>query len=193
MYDVIRGNLDQLLNELQWQVSSRELFRRFKAADLSALNEVERAARFLFLQQHSFGGKVAGQTFGTDTTRGSPNLIALKQRLIAAHARLNGVYIENLDWKSCIEKYDRQHTFAYFDPPYWQLAGYGQRFEWSEYVAMAEVMASAKSKIMLSINDHKDIRELFGQFRTDEVVVRYTNGGAGSKKKDSTELIICNW
>lgn len=193
LYDVIKHDLDGLLNELQWQISARELFKRFKTADLSALNEVRRAARFLFLQQHSFGGKVTGQTFGTDTTCGAPNFESLKLRLVAAHSRLNGVYVENLDWRSCIGKYDRKHTFAYFDPPYWKLAGYGMQFDWPEYVEMAEVMASADSKIMLSINDHPDIRNLFGSFRTEEVAVRYTNGGAKSRRNDSVELIICNW
>lgn len=134
-----------------------------------------------------------GQTFGTDTTRGAPNLEALKRRLIDAHKRLNGVYIENLPWQQCVERYDRDHTLFYLDPPYWKLSGYGIKFEWDEYIQMAEFMANAKGKIMLSINDHPDIRLLFSDFRIDTVAVQYSINRLKGVAKPAGELVICNW
>ena len=42
--------------------------------------------------------------------------------------------------------------------------GYDQSFGWEQYELLAKVMAESKGKVMLSINDHPDIRELFKRF-----------------------------
>jgi hypothetical protein len=57
-------------------------------------------------------------------------------------------------WKTCIERYDRPHTFFYLDPPYWQTEGYGGPFPFEEYEAIAAAFRSLKGKAMMSINDH---------------------------------------
>lgn len=49
-------------------------------------------------------------------------------QLKAAKDRLKGVYIES--WDRCFKRYDREHTFFYAAPPYWQTAGYDQSFGW---------------------------------------------------------------
>jgi DNA adenine methylase len=191
MYFVVKSDIEALINELDWSITARALFQMHKTADLAQLTPVQRAARFLYLQNHSFGAKVAGQTFGTDTTGRAPNLVALISKLRAAHTRLNGVYIENLPWQDCIKRYDRPHTLFYLDPPYWQLAGYGVSFGWEQYAQIANLMMEAKGKVMLSINDHPDIVGLFRDFRGASVQVRYSNGNG--KSKLSTELIYCNF
>jgi len=101
----------------------------------------------------------------------------LEETLSAAHLRLASTYIERLDWKDCMRRYDRSHTLFYLDPPYWQTEGYGVEFPWDEYVAMAELMRSIKGKAVLSINDHPDVRACFAGLQMDEVPIGYTVGG----------------
>jgi hypothetical protein len=51
------------------------------------LTDIQRAARFYYLQKMAFGGKVSGQTFGTAST--SPprmNLLRIEEELSAACA-----------------------------------------------------------------------------------------------------------
>lgn len=96
-----------------------------KMARPETLTDIQRAARFFYLQQHAFGGKVTGQTFGTATTGPAINLLRIEENLSAAWQRLAGTYVENLSWLDCAQRYDRAHTFFYMDPPYWQTAGYG--------------------------------------------------------------------
>lgn len=63
------------------------------------LTDIQSAARFYYLQQNCFGGRVEGRTFGMAMT--SPpglNLLRLEETLSAAHLRLSGAYIEKLDW-----------------------------------------------------------------------------------------------
>ncbi|CRI55390.1 hypothetical protein CCOS191_0854 [Pseudomonas sp. CCOS 191] len=76
------------------------------------LTDLQCAARFLYLQQHAFGGKVTGQTFGTATTGPAINLLRMEENLSAAWQRLAGTYFANLFWFVCAERYDRAHTFV---------------------------------------------------------------------------------
>src|SRR5690606_3214030 len=134
----------------------------------------QRAARFFYLQQHAFGGKVAGQTFGTATTAPAINLLRIEENLSTAWQRLAGVYVENLHWLDCAERYDRPHTFQYMDPPYWQTEGYGVDFPYDQYLAMAEFMHRCKGKVMVSINDHPDIRAAFEGHHIERTAIRYS-------------------
>ncbi len=116
---------------------------------------------------------------------------SLEENLSAAHLRLSCSYIEHLDWQACVKKYDRPHTFFYMDPPYWETEGYGVPFEFDQYEQMAELMRTMKGKSMLSINDHPDIRRVFGEFEMEVVDINYiVGGGKGAAWK---ELIIYNW
>lgn len=82
------------------------------------LTDLERAARFLYLQRLAFGGKVTGQNFGVDMTGPSRfNLNRLGPVLEDVHERLAGVTIENLDWRGFIDRYDRAGTLFYLDRP----------------------------------------------------------------------------
>ena len=75
------------------------------------LTDIQRAARFFYLQHHAFGGKSSGQSSGTATTAPAINLLRIEENLSAAWQRLLGTYVENLPWLECAERYDRPHTF----------------------------------------------------------------------------------
>lgn len=146
----------------------------------------------LYLQQHAFGGKVDGQTWGTATTAPPVNLLRIEENLSAAHLRLSGAFIENMDWYKLMERYDRLHTLFYLDPPYWETEGYGVDFPLSEYERMADLMSRIKGKAILSLNDHPDIRRVFSRFQMDVTRINYTVGGGG-RAVEREELIIYSW
>ena len=157
------------------------------------LTDIQRAARFYYLQQHTFGGKVSGQHFGTATTGSPINLCRIEENLSAAHLRLAGTYVENPSWMDCMKRYDRAHTFFYCDPPYWQTEGYGVDFGFEQYEQMAEFMRSCKGKVMVSINDHPDIREAFNGLHRLELDIKYSVANAHGTPQTSQELVITNW
>jgi DNA adenine methylase len=112
--------------------------------------------------------------------------------LTDAHFRLSQTTIERLDWRKVIERYDRPHTLFYCDPPYWQTEGYGVGFAWEEYEALAKFADEIQGHIVISINDHPDIRALFGHLPCKAVDYEYTVGGTG-RSKAAVELIYGNW
>ena len=74
---------------------------------------------------------------------------------------LQSAYIENMSWNTIVEKYDRPHTLFYPDPPCWQTEGYGVEFRVDHYERMAELAADIKGSMVISINDHPDIKAVF--------------------------------
>ncbi|QCP50135.1 DNA adenine methylase [Trinickia violacea] len=193
LYRVVQNHLEEFVRQFKWALSSRQVFKWLQDTPPETLTDIQRAARFYYLQQNCFGARIESQTFGTATT--SPpglNLLRLEESLSAAHLRLSGTYIERLDWKTCIGRYDRSHTFFYLDPPYWQTEGYGVPFPLSEYEEMAKLLRTIKGKAILSLNDHPSIRTTFDGYQIDNVEIDYTVGGA-EHAAARTELIIYSW
>lgn len=193
LYRVVQHHLDEFVRQFRWALTSRQMFEWTKQAVPDTLTDVQRAARFYYLQKLAFGGRVEGQTFGTATTAPPGlNLLRIEEELSAAHLRLARVLIECLPWDRVVERYDRPHTLFFADPPYWQTAGYGVDFGWEQYERLAALMATMSGKMILTINDHPDIRRLFKRFDMQQASIRYTVAAA-DKRKASQELIIRSW
>jgi DNA adenine methylase len=193
LYRIVQHHLEEFCRQFKHALVSRQIYHWLKITPGETLTDIQKAARFYYLQKMGFGGKVDGRVFGIATT--SPprlNLTRIEEDLSQAHLRLSRVYVEHLDWQACITKYDRQETLFYLDPPYWQTEGYGVDFNFDQYLAMAALLREIKGKAILSINDHPDIREAFKGLPMETVGINYTVGGAG-KGAQRTELIIRNW
>lgn len=193
LYRVAKHHLEEFVHQFNFALASRQMYEWEKMKVPETLTDIQRAARFYYLQKLAFGGKVTGQTYGTSTT--APPKIRLDDvgaDLAASWQRISQANIEHLDWHKCATKYDRPHTLQYFDPPYWDTAGYGVEFPWEQYEKMAMFMSTMKGKGVMSINDHPDIRVLFRNFRIKSVPVTYTVGG-GAKQVKRKELIIRSW
>ncbi len=193
LYKVIKNHLEEFIRQFKWALSSRQIFEWEKMKRPETLTDIQRASRFYYLQKLCFGGKADNPSYGTATTSiPRLNLTNIELDLSQAWMRLQRTNIENLDWAECIRRYDREHTFFYLDPPCWKTAGYGSEFGWEQYERMAELAASVKGKMIISINDHKDIRKVFKGLKIRSVPIVYTVGGAKGRS-EKKELIIKNW
>lgn len=192
LYRVVQNHLEEFVRQFKWALSSRQVFKWLQITRPETLTDIQRAARFYYLQQHAFGGKVDGQTFGTATTTPPGlNLLRLEESLSAAHLRLSNVYIEHLPWQECLQKYDREHTLFYMDPPYWETEGYGVDFGIEQYREMALLLGQLKGKAIISLNDHPQIREIFAAYHIEATDIRYTVGGGQGVARG--EILIFSW
>ncbi|WP_265518984.1 DNA adenine methylase [Nitratireductor luteus] len=191
LFRILQRHYPQFMETLKFQITSRREFERLAACDPTTLTDLERAARFLYLQRLAFGGKVRGRSFGVDVTGGGRfNLTRLSSILDAVHERLAGVVIENLDWLDFIVRYDRPETLFYLDPPYFgNECDYGKdAFKREDFLSIAAHLASISGRFVLSLNDRPEVREIFGAFKIVSVPVTYTvSGGKGS---DVREVIV---
>jgi DNA adenine methylase len=193
LYRVVQNHLEEFVRQFKWALSSRKVFEWLKMTRPETLTDIQRAARFYYLQQSAFGGKIEGQSYGTATTTPPGlNLLRIEETLSAAHLRLANAYIEHLSWAACVDKYDRAHTLFFMDPPYWETEGYGVDFGWEQYEALAKRLGELKGKAIVTLNDHPAIRELFKAFHIEQAEHTYTVGGGGREKAVS-EVLIFSW
>lgn len=194
LYRVVAHHLDEFVGQFRWSLVSRKMWEWLDSTPVETLTDIQRAARFFYIQKLCFGGKVDGRTFGTTTTSSLHlNLLRIEEDLSAAHVRLARANIEHLGWRDCITRYDRAHTLFYCDPPYWGTEGYGVEFGLGEYDRMAELARTIKGRMVISVNDIPEMRRAFEGLRMERVELAYTVGGAGRPKNKSGELVILNW
>lgn len=191
-FRVLQRHYVAFVDMLRYQVTSRAAFQKLAALDPSSLTDLERSARFIYLQRLAFGGHVAKRTFGVDTQNPARfDVTKLVPLLEAIHDRMAGVVIERMPWADFIHRYDRPGTLFYLDPPYFGSENdYGRgMFGRDEFAQMATRLGTLKGKFILSLNDRPEVREIFSGFAMDAVRTTYTVG-SGSNAKSAGELII---
>jgi DNA adenine methylase len=192
LYRVVQHHLDEFVRQFRWALVSRELWKWLDVTPVETLTDIQRAARFYYLQRLGFGGKIESRSFGTTATTGPKlNLLRIEEDLSAAHVRLARVTIEKLDWQKCIDRYDRPHTLFYIDPPYWGTEGYGVPFEFDRYRELATAIRSMRGKAIVSVNDIPQMHEVFSGLSVGRAATTYTLANSSSQK--SSELVIRNF
>lgn len=195
LFRILQRHYEAFMDTLKWQLASRADFERLIATNADTLTDLERAARFLYLQQLSFGGKVASRHFGVDKRAPARFDVAkLREKLPEIHERLAGVTIECLPYADVIRRYDSAETLFYLDPPYWNCeADYGAGFERADFERLADQLGAIAGRFILSINDTPGARAVFGRFNLSEVETTYTVGSASAGgAKRVGELIVRN-
>ncbi len=191
-FRILQRHYQAFMDMLKWQLTSRAEFERLAAEHPHGLTDLERAARFLYLQRLAFGGKVSGRNFGVDTSGPARfDTTKLGAMLEAIHERLAGVVIECLDWRALLDRWDRPGALFYLDPPYVGSEHYYGRdlFPASDHEALAEALSRLKGRFILTVNDTSAARRMYGRFTVEGVGLSYTLSGGGSAKA-VRELIV---
>lgn len=150
--------------------------------------DVRRAAMFMKLLRYSYSSSCksyASQPF--DIRRLFGLITELKNRMA-------NVVVENQDFETLINHYDRPDAFFYADPPYFSTEDmYAVDFNLDDHVRLRDTLKNIKGKFLLSYNDCPEIRELYNGFslfdfsRTHSMAQRYEAG------KEFKELLIGNY
>lgn len=192
-FRILQRHYVAFMEMMRFQLTTRAEFERLAATDPATLTDLERAARFLYLQRTAFGGKPSGRNFGVspdqparfDVTRLGPMLEDL-------HARLAGVTIECLPYAEFIGRYDRKETLFYLDPPYWGgERDYGPGlFEREDYERLEGLLRGLSGRFILSLNDVPEVRRIFDGFEVEAVETSYTISPKPGSRGRVGELII---
>lgn len=183
-YRILQRHYVAFRDMLRFQLTTRSEFERLNRVDPSTLTDLERAARFLYLQKTAFGGKVDGRNFGVSHHRpGSFDVMKLGPMLEDLHERLAGVVIERLPFDAFIRRYDTPETLFYLDPPYWGCeTDYGaDLFSRDQFEVLALALSQVQGRFILSLNDRPEVRETFRAFRIEAVQTTYSVQGGGQR------------
>jgi len=148
---------------------------------------LDRLAQIIYKLCGTFGSKG-----GDNIIYKNPN-IEPKLRKIPKYAEyLKNTTITSKDYKSLFS-HDSANTFFYLDPPYEKSKGL-YKSDVINYTEMANRLKKIKGKFLLSINDSKEIRDIFKDFKISGLSVE--GGGQAQSdigKKSRKELFISNY
>ncbi len=189
-YRVVQNHLEEFIKQFKWVLTSREQFDDWKdQLEGRGLTDIQKAARYYYLQRLAFGGRVRNRSYGVQADgRGNRiNLLRLEEEMSDVYFRLANVRIENLSWKELITRYDKPGTFFYCDPPYYKCPDYKHNFAPDDFKALKGI----QGKFMLSIN----APPTSGRSSKTSIIRRYPYYIQWDKKGpvEANELICSNY
>lgn len=203
-YRVVRDRPEEFIHAFEWTLVARAEFERLRDLDPATLDDVERAYRFFYLLMAGWGGELGYPRFQVsmgDVAGGGNRLLGaikhLRSRILPAHERLQGVTLENIDWREFFDSYDEPGTVIYCDPPYSANSvhyQYNMR-ELAEHEALAARLARARCRWMLSAYDTPETRALY----PDRFIapVEFTSGMESGKRSGrhlaNREVLVTNF
>lgn len=189
LYRCVKYHCGELQRELEWMLSSREVFFSCKEQlDIRGLTDIQRAARFFYVVKISFGND--RRTFATNTKTIDNTILRLNE----IQARLKGVVIENRDFSDLIKVYDRKDALFYLDPPYMDAEKhYDHAFSIADHHRLRSVLGTIKGRFILSYNDNPSIRKIYDGFHIEGISRNNTLAANSDNKQQYPEVLIQNY
>lgn len=190
LFKCVKYHPSAIKDELENILNSREFYNNFKELyKSSALTDIQRAAKYLYMIKASYGAKVT--SFGAKSRD-----IADTKYLLAIKERLKRVIIENKSFEELIKQYDRSDTLFYCDPPYFGTEKYYDLektiFDERTHIKLYETLRTIKGKFILSYNDNDYVKNLYQSFKIEKVN-RQNNLTLKVGSDPYQELIIRNY
>ncbi len=191
-FRICQNHYEELVRYMRFMVVSRGWYDLLQRTDPETLTDVQRAARLHFLLKTSYAGRVVKQNFRYSSSQ-TPNFRPDKipEALEATHKRLVGVQIECLPYEKILEKYDRSTSFHFLDPPYWERKLYQFNFTAEDFRSLAARLQKIKGKFLMTLDDHPEIRKIFGNFEIRPFEMTYSSQRKPGRRYQ--ELFISNY
>lgn len=169
LFSVVKYHSEEFTKEFIYMLNSRKLFNIMR--DFIPITDIQRAAKFFFLLQRSYGAKRGQFAYARNGASGSAksqsNII---ERVRCTANRLDKVIIENEDFENIFRRYDCKTAFFYLDPPYTEGEGYATvKTKEFEHERLFNSLKNLKGRWLLSYNDCPEIRELYKEYTIIEV------------------------
>ena len=208
-YIVVRDDLEGLIKLLKTHKNRhcKEYYYNIRRIDVNELSDVERAARFLYLNKTCYNGLYRVNSKGKFNVPfgryKNPNIVNEKN-LRKAHKLLQGVTIKLQSFEKVLE--DAQGgDFIYFDPPYYPLSKTANFTSYTknafldeEQKKLAEVYRKLDERgclLMLSNSDTEFIKNLYSYdgLKIHKVKARRAINSKADKRGAINELVILNY
>lgn len=196
-FEVLRDRPDELIAWLRNTPHSRELHRKYGQAFYNGYrpdDPVERAGRFWYLRETSFGAKYESLSgYNGSVKRNVARRTRNKREQLREYSRrFDHVQIENLDFESLFDRYDSDRTLFYCDPPYVEEGDAlysGDDFDHRRFV---DCLAELEGDWIVSYTDLPPQLEEVA-VRIDEREQRYRIAQGDGWEKTNTERLVMNY
>lgn len=207
-YNVIKNNVDELIQSLQKHIYDKEYYLEVRAKKVEDLSDVEVASRFIFLNRTGFNGlyrvNKSGQ-FNVPFGRYNNPVICDEKNLRQVSEALQDVSITHQDYKKVLET-AKSGDFIYLDPPYYPINATSsftsytaEGFLEKEQTELRDTFVKLHERgcfVMLSNSDTPFINELYSGH--DGVTINKITAGRSINSKGSgrgkiTEVLVTNY
>ena len=207
-YNVIKNNVDELIQSLQKHIYDKEYYLEVRAKKVEDLSDVEVASRFIFLNRTGFNGlyrvNKSGQ-FNVPFGRYNNPVICDEKNLRQVSEALQDVSITHQDYKNVL-KTAKSGDFIYLDPPYYPINSTSsftsytaEGFLEKEQTELRDTFVKLHEKgcfVMLSNSDTPFINELYSGL--DGITINKITAGRSINSKGSgrgkiTEVLVTNY
>lgn len=203
-YKVVRNELTTLISILSEYPNDKEFFLQIRAKNPMELSDLERAARFIYLNKTCYNGLYrVNKRNEFNTPFGNyknPKICDLGVLRIASKALQNAELIATYFENSL--KDVTQDSFVYLDPPYLQVKGdsfvsYSKRgFDLESHEKLADEfdrMHQLGAKVMLSNSDTVWANVRYQAYNIIKVKNRRSINSNGAGRGKVSELLILNY
>ena len=202
LYVAIAEKFDEFSNHVYWIPRSRKLFADYQAKILSTKSEIEipdakRAAMYYYVIKNAFNKNVYNVLSKAEGRKTNWHT-GLIEELKWSRKMIDGVIVENLDFRELVKRYEPQKGDCwYLDPPY-VVAGekknyYFHDFTKNDHDALKDVcdqIHENNAKFMVSYDNRQVIKDLFKDYFVNEIKTVYSGS---ADKKERIELVITNY
>lgn len=164
IFKFLRDNNEEFIRRLTLTPYSREEFNNSKDW-FQEEDEIEKARKFYVRTMQSVASNGGWCYAKSKSRRGMCQSVSrwlgnIEENLAGALERLKEVQIENLDIFDLIDKYDKEDTLFYLDPPYVpdtrkQKKSYDYEMSEEKHEELVSKLLTVKGKVILSGYDNK--------------------------------------
>lgn len=206
-YNAIKNNIEELISLLKEYKSkhNKEIYYEIRAEDVKKLNNVQIAARFIYLNKTCFNGLYrVNSKGGFNVPMGSYKNPAIcsedELREISQLLKKDDIAVKQF-YDSVKEA--KSGDFVYFDPPYYPLNGKSSfttytkdNFLEKEQEHLAKTFKELDKKgckVMLSNSDTEFIKNLYKEYTINLVSARRMINCDATKRGVINEVVVTNY
>lgn len=212
MYEVIRDDVDGLIEELSRHSNEKEHFYAVRDWDrdrekYDSLSRVQRAARIIYLNKTCYNGLFRVNGAGEFNTPfghyKNPNIVDSRTlRAVSAYFKRAEITFQSIDYGQVLDSVDKG-TFVYLDPPYDPVSvtanftGYSKggfdRAEQTRLRQCCDELDRRGIRFMLSNSATDFIKEQYKNYHITVVRAKRAINSDASKRGQVEELVVRNY
>jgi DNA adenine methylase len=203
LYRVVRNNVLDIIKELKSYQNTEEFFYAIRALNPDKMNEIQRAARTLYLNKTCYNGLYRVNKkgkFNTPYGHYKRPVICNEQALKCASEILQQtIKIEHSDYKTILADYAEEGDFIFLDPPYLPISKYSdfkrytkEQFHEKNHIELAQEVKKLCDKgcfVVLTNSNHPLINELYKDYDINVYSTRRSISCQGGSRKGEDAII----
>lgn len=211
MYNVIKDNLDELIEDLKNHKNEEDYFYYIRGLDrtpeFNNLTNIQKASRIIYLNKTCYNGLFRVNSSGEFNTPfgkyKNPNIVnEITLRAVNKYLNDNDVTLLNGDFEDALRNI-RRGSFVYFDPPYHPISdsssftGYTlDGFSADDQIRLKRLCDRLNErgiKFLLSNSSAPFILDLYKDYKIELVGANRSINSKGNKRGEINEVLVRNY